>query len=76
MGNQPPPHVDQHKLKEISSDLADEASERGSDTSNVQLILEGQEQRKGQKRVSGPKNLPGYVAETECGEQPSAVASA
>ena len=39
LGNQPPPNVYQYKLKEMTSDLADEASERGSDTSSVQKLV-------------------------------------
>ena len=71
-GNQPPPDVDQLKLREMTSDFAEEASEGGSDTSSVQklaeslsvivetlqLCFERQEQRKRQKRVSGPKIPP------------------
>ena len=34
-GNQPPPNVDQWKLREVTSELADEASEGRSDTSSV-----------------------------------------
>ena len=59
-GNQPPPDVDQLKLREMTSDFAEESSEGGSDTRlcpkarrilecncrNVQLCFEGQEQRK------------------------------
>ena len=39
-GNQPPPDVDQLKLREITSDFAEEASEGGSDTSSVQKLAE------------------------------------
>ena len=39
-GNQPPPDVDQLKLKEMTSDFAEEASEEGSDTSSVQKLAE------------------------------------
>ena len=35
-GNQPPPDVDQWKLREMTSDFAEESSERGSDTRSVQ----------------------------------------
>ena len=37
-GNQPPPDVDQLKLREVTSDFAEEASEGGSDTSCVQKL--------------------------------------
>ena len=39
-GNQPPPDVDQLKLREMASDFAEEASEGGSDTSSVQKLAE------------------------------------
>ena len=39
-GNQPPPDVDQLKLREMTSDLAEESSEGGSDTSSVQKLAE------------------------------------
>ena len=39
-GNQPPPDVDQLKLREMKSDFAEEASEGGSDTSSVQKLAE------------------------------------
>ena len=39
-GNQPPPDVDQLKLREMTSDFAEEASEGGSDTSSVQKLAE------------------------------------
>ena len=47
-GNQPPPDVDQLKLRVMTSDFAEESSEGGSDTSSVQKLaeFEGQEQRK------------------------------
>ena len=39
-GNQPPPDVDQLKLRAMTSDFAEEASEGGSDTSSVQKLAE------------------------------------
>ena len=39
-GNQPLPDVDQLKLREMTSDLAEESSEGGSDTSSVQKLVE------------------------------------
>ena len=39
-GNQPPLDVDQLKLREMTSDFAEEASEGGSDTSSVQKLAE------------------------------------
>ena len=39
-GNQPPPDVDQLKLREMTSDFAEESSEGGSDTSSVQKPAE------------------------------------
>ena len=39
-GNQPPPDVDQLKLREMTSDFAEELSEGGSDTSSVQKLAE------------------------------------
>ena len=39
-GNQPPPDVDQLKLREMTSDFAEEASEGGSDTSSVKKLAE------------------------------------
>ena len=39
-GHQPPLDVDQLKLKELTSDFAEEASEGGSDTSSVQKLAE------------------------------------
>ena len=39
-GNQQPPDIDQSKLREMTSDLAEEASEVGSDTSSVQKFAE------------------------------------
>ena len=39
-GNQPPPDVDQLKLREMTSDFAEESSEGGSDTSTVQKLAE------------------------------------
>ena len=39
-GNQPPPDVDQLKLREMTSDFAEESSEGGSDTSSVQKLAE------------------------------------
>ena len=39
-GNQPPPDVDQLKLREMTSDFADESSEGGSYTSSVQKLAE------------------------------------
>ena len=37
-GNQPPPGVDQLKLREMTSDFAEESSEGGSDTSSGQKL--------------------------------------
>ena len=42
-GNQPPPDVDQLKLREMTSDFAEESSEGGSDTSSVQKLAESLE---------------------------------
>ena len=39
-GNQPPTDVDQLKLREMTSDLAEESSEGGSDTYSVQKLAE------------------------------------
>ena len=39
-GNQPPPDVDQLKLREMTSDFAEESSEGGTDTSSVQKLAE------------------------------------
>ena len=39
-GNQPPPGVDQLKLREVTSDFAEESSEGGSGTSSVQKLAE------------------------------------
>ena len=39
-GNQPPLDVDQLKLREMTSDFAEESSEGGSDTSSVQKLAE------------------------------------
>ena len=39
-GNQPPPDVDQLKLRWVTSDLRDEASEGGSDTGSLQKLAE------------------------------------
>ena len=39
-GNQPPPDVGQLKLREMTSDFAEEVSEGGSDTSSVQKLAE------------------------------------
>ena len=39
-GNQPPPYVDQLKLREMTSDFGEEASEGESDTSSVQKLAE------------------------------------
>ena len=39
-GNQPPPDVDQLKLREMTPDFAEESSEGGSDTSSVQKLAE------------------------------------
>ena len=39
-GNQPPTDVDQLKLREMTSDFAEESSEGGSDTSSVQKLAE------------------------------------
>ena len=39
-GNQPPPDVDQLKLRSMTSDFAEESSEGGSDTSSVQNLAE------------------------------------
>ena len=74
-GNQPPPDVDQLKLREMTSDFAEEASEGGKDTSSVQKLAESlsaivetlNPASKGRakekvKTVSGPKNLPREVS--------------
>ena len=74
-GNQPPPEVDQLRLREMTWDFAEEASEGGSDTSSAQKLAEswsavvetlnsaskGKSKGKGQ-RVSGSKNLPRDVS--------------
>ena len=73
--NETAPDVDQLKLREMTSDLAEEASEGGSDTSSVQKLAESlsaivetlNSASKGRakekvKRVSGPKNLPREVS--------------
>ena len=39
-GNQPPPDVDQLKLREMTSDFAEEVSEGGGDTSSVEKLQE------------------------------------
>ena len=39
-GNQPPPDVDQLKLREMTSDFEEESSEGGSDTSSVEKLTE------------------------------------
>ena len=79
MGNQPRPDVDQYKLKKMTSDLADEASERGSDTSSAQELaeslsatvetlnssLEGQEQRKGQKSGSAGTRIFQFTSQRQ-----------
>ena len=39
-GNQPPQDVDQLKLREMTSDVAEEANEGGSDTSSVQKLAD------------------------------------
>ena len=39
-GNQPPPDVDQPKLREMTSDFTEESSEGGSGTSSVQKLAE------------------------------------
>ena len=39
-GNRPPPDVDQLKLREMTSDFAEESSEGGSDTSSDQQLAE------------------------------------
>ena len=71
-GNQPAPDVDQLKLREMTSDFAEESSEGGIDTSSVQKLAEslsaivetinsaskGKSKRKRKKRVSGPRTPP------------------
>ena len=69
-GNRPPPDVDQLKLREMTSDFAEEASEGSegeSATSSVKKLAESlsatvetfntASQRKRPKKRSGPKNL-------------------
>ena len=68
-GNQPPPDVDQFKLRGMTSDFAEEASEGWSDTSSVQQLAESlsaivetlNSASKG-KSKGGPKNLPREVS--------------
>ena len=71
-GNQPPLDVDQLKLREITSDFAEKASEGESDSSPVQKLAEsssaivetlnsaskGKSRGKKANRVSGPGSKP------------------
>ena len=70
-GNQPPPDVDQMKLREMTSDFAEESSEGGSDTSSVQKLAESwsaivetlnsapkERAKEKAKRVSGHRTPP------------------
>ena len=70
-GNQPPPDVDQLKLREITSEFAEKESEGGSDTSSFQKLAESSSAivetlnsaskvraKEKARRVSGPKKLP------------------
>ena len=57
-GNQLPPDVDQLKLREMTSDFAEEASEGGSDTSSVQklaIVETLNSASKGKGKVKGKK---------------------
>ena len=72
-GNQPPLNVDQLKLREMTSDFAEESSEERSDTSSVQNLAEslsvivetlnsaskGKSNRKGKKGSMDPRFLHG-----------------
>ena len=72
-GNQPPPDVDQLKLRGMTLDLTEESSEGGSDTSSVQKLAEslsaivetlisaskGKERRQRKNGSMGPKFLHG-----------------
>ena len=72
-GNQPPLNVDQLKLREMTSDFAEESSEGGSDTSSVQklaaslsVIVEtfnsaskGKSKGEGKKGAVGPREARG-----------------
>ena len=72
-GNQPPQDVDQLKLRELTSDFAEESSEGGSDTSSVQKLADslsvivetlnsaskGKSKGKGKKGSAGPRFLHG-----------------
>ena len=72
-GNQPPLDVDQLKLREMTSDFAEESSKGGSDTSSVQKLEEflsaivetlnsaskGKGKGKGKKGSMGPRFLHG-----------------
>ena len=72
-GNQPPPDVDQLKLREMTSDFAEEVSEGGSDTSSVQKLAEtlsaivetpnsaskGKSKGKGKKGSADPSSTEG-----------------
>ena len=76
--NQPPLDVDQLKLRDMTSDCAEESSERGSDTSTVQKLAESlsvivetlnsamkgksKRKKKRKKKVNGPKIPPRPVA--------------
>ena len=87
-GNQPPPVVDQLKLREMTS-FAEESSEGGSDTSSVQKLAESlsaiveslnsASKGKGKEGSMGPgflhgRPVAGHIA--ECGGQSPAVAPA
>ena len=68
-GNQPPPDVDQLKLREMTSDFAEEASEGGSDTSSVQKLAESLSAIV-ETLNSASKTVAGNIAETTCGGKP------
>ena len=71
-GNQPPPDVDQLKLREMTSDFAEESSEGGSDTSSVQKLAESlsaiveslNSASKGKGKGIGKKGLWAQVSST------------
>ena len=91
-GNQPPPDVDQLKLREMTSDFEGESSEGGSDTSAVQKLaeslrvivetlnsaLKGKSKGKGNKGQWAQDSSTGgqWQGIAERGEQLSAVAAA
>ena len=72
-GNQPQPDVDQLKLREMTSDFAEEASEGGSDTSSVQKLAESLSAivetlaSKGESKVKGKKGQ--WTQESSTGGQ-------